>query len=111
MEHQIKCRIDQEDGEREAINSCNVRYLHSRLENETWDGVAVDLGTVGDRSPKVRDLGGSPVALAAGYALDVAIEQKDWTTGEQILEAVRKANLDGCKGQFFEARLAHRQRG
>jgi len=68
---------------------------------------ALEMGTAKDWTPTIRASNDSAVALAAGYALDMAFEQKDWATAERILETVRKADLDKCKGQYFEARLAH----
>jgi len=52
-----------------------------------------------------------PAAVAAGYAFDMAVERQDWATAERILDKVRKANVDGCQGKYFEARLAHGRGG
>jgi len=48
-----------------------------------------------------------PAALAAGYTLDMAIERQDWPMAERVLDKVRQADIDGCKGRYFEARLVH----
>ncbi|MFC1764346.1 tetratricopeptide repeat protein, partial [Planctomycetota bacterium] len=41
-------------------------------------------------------------ALAAGLAMGLALDKKDWHRAE----AIRYANLDGCQGELFEAQLA-----
>jgi len=44
--------------------------------------------------------------LAANHYLDLAIEKRDWVLAEDIVNAARKKDLDGCQGQVFAARLA-----
>ena len=48
----------------------------------------------------------SPQQLAAGHLFDMATDSKNWDLAEQVVEAVRRGNLDDCEGQLFAARLA-----
>jgi tetratricopeptide (TPR) repeat protein len=57
--------------------------------------------------PAIHAPYGRSGALAAGYVFDVALERKDWSLADQVLDKVRKGDLDGCQGRTFEARLAH----
>jgi tetratricopeptide (TPR) repeat protein len=44
--------------------------------------------------------------LTADYLFEIALRMRDWELAEQLIEASRHENLDGCEGQFFAARLA-----
>ena len=46
------------------------------------------------------------IELAANYLFDIALGTKDWDLAEQVIKIVRGANIDGCQGQDFAARLA-----
>lgn len=48
----------------------------------------------------------SPQQLAAGHLFDMATDSKNWDLAEQVVETVRRGNLDDCEGQLFAARLA-----
>jgi tetratricopeptide (TPR) repeat protein len=44
--------------------------------------------------------------IATSYLFEIAIAKKDWELAEEIVETVRRENIDRCGGQFFAARLA-----
>ncbi len=44
--------------------------------------------------------------LAVEYLFMTALKMEDWELAEQLAEAGRSEDLDGCEGQFFAARLA-----
>ncbi len=46
------------------------------------------------------------IELAANYLFDIALGTRDWDLAEQVTKIVRSANIDGCQGQDFAARLA-----
>lgn len=48
----------------------------------------------------------SPQQMAAGHLFDMATDSKNWDLAEQVVETVRRGNLDDCEGQLFAARLA-----
>jgi len=65
---------------------------------------ALETGTSQELIPESSDF--EQIELAANYLLDIALEKKDWDLAEQVTKIVRDANIDGCKGQDFAARLA-----
>jgi tetratricopeptide (TPR) repeat protein len=48
----------------------------------------------------------SPRRIAASHLFDMAADSKNWQLAEQVVETVRRENLDDCEGQLFAARLA-----
>lgn len=48
----------------------------------------------------------SPRHLAAGHLFDLARQQENWTLAEEIVDLVRRENLDDSQGALFAARLA-----
>ena len=44
--------------------------------------------------------------IAVSYLFEIALGGKDWKRAEEIVETVRRENIDRCGGQFFAARLA-----
>lgn len=46
------------------------------------------------------------VTLAANHLLDITIEATDWQLAEDVAQAARQGNLDGCQGNVFATRLA-----
>jgi tetratricopeptide (TPR) repeat protein len=48
----------------------------------------------------------SPQRIAAGHLFGMATNSKNWQLAEQVVETVRRENLDDCEGQLFAARLA-----
>ncbi len=90
-------------------------YQHT---GRVQDAVALALKAIDDDlqqpgqaadEPAIRAPYGRSGSLAAGYVFDVALERKDWSLASQVLDKVRKGDLDGCQGRVFEARLAHAQ--
>ena len=53
---------------------------------------------------KARSIG--PRHLAAGYLFDLARRQENWVLAEEIVEMVKRDNLDDCGGYLYSARLA-----
>lgn len=48
----------------------------------------------------------SPIRVAAGYLFDLARHRENWPLAEEIVERVRRDNLDDCGGYLYSARLA-----
>lgn len=46
------------------------------------------------------------IKLAAGHLFEIALRTKDWKLAEQVVEVVRREDLDNCGGLVFETRLA-----
>ncbi|MHC4888863.1 MAG: tetratricopeptide repeat protein [Planctomycetota bacterium] len=44
--------------------------------------------------------------IAVSYLFEIALEKKDWELAQEIVETVRRENIDRCSGQFFAARAA-----
>jgi len=65
---------------------------------------ALETGTSLELIPEGSDF--ERIELAANYLLDMALEKEDWDLAEQVIKIVRDANIDGCRGQDFAARLA-----
>ena len=53
-----------------------------------------------------RDIRNLQYEIAASYLFEIALEKKDWELAEEIVETVRRENIDRCSGQFFAARAA-----
>jgi tetratricopeptide (TPR) repeat protein len=65
---------------------------------------ALETGTSQELNPDSPDF--EQLELAANYLLDIALGTKDWDLAEQVIKIVRDANIDGCRGRDFAARLA-----
>jgi tetratricopeptide (TPR) repeat protein len=44
--------------------------------------------------------------VAANYLLNLACKDEDWSIADYVVDVARRANLEGCQGQLFSARLA-----
>ncbi|MHC4205596.1 MAG: tetratricopeptide repeat protein [Planctomycetota bacterium] len=64
------------------------------------------LETVAEQEPAPESSDFEQIELAANYLFDIALGTKDWDLAEQVTKIVRGANIDGCRGQDFAARLA-----
>ncbi len=53
---------------------------------------------------KIRNI--SPRHVAAGNLFDLACRQGDWRLAQELVDLVKRENLDNCKGYLFSARLA-----
>ena len=62
-------------------------------------------GSVGGPAFKLSEKS-SPRRLAASHLFDIATDRKDWILAEDIVQTVRRENLDDCEGQLFAGRLA-----
>ncbi|MBA7645123.1 hypothetical protein ES703_52876 [subsurface metagenome] len=51
----------------------------------------------------IRDL---QYEIAVRYLFEIALGKKDWELAEEIVETVRRENIDRCDGHFFAARAA-----
>ncbi|NIP27498.1 MAG: hypothetical protein GWN67_25765 [Phycisphaerae bacterium] len=58
------------------------------------------------KTDKLGEIRTTNYEIVASYLFDIALKTKDWQLAEQITEAVKRDNLDGCGGQFFSAHLA-----
>ncbi len=62
-------------------------------------------GTAGGPAFKLSEIS-SPRRVAASHLFDIASDRKDWILAEDIVQTVRRENLDDCEGQLFAGRLA-----
>ena len=53
-----------------------------------------------------RDIHNLQYEIAVGYLFEIALGKKDRELAEEVVETVRRENIDRCSGQFFAARLA-----
>jgi len=58
------------------------------------------------KTDKLGEIRSTQYEIVASYLFDIALKTKDWQFAEQIIETVKRDNLDGCGGQFFSAHLA-----
>jgi tetratricopeptide (TPR) repeat protein len=65
---------------------------------------ALEEGTSRQLVPDSPEFG--QMELAANYLLDIELDANDWDSAQNVIKIVRSANLDGCQGQDFAARLA-----
>jgi tetratricopeptide (TPR) repeat protein len=65
---------------------------------------ALEEGTSRQLIPDSSEFG--QMGLAANYLFDIELDAKDWDSAQNVIKIVRSANLDGCHGQDFAARLA-----
>ncbi len=65
---------------------------------------ALETGTSQELVPESSDF--EQIELAANYLFDIALGKEDWDLAEQVTQAVRGANIDGCRGQDFASRMA-----
>jgi tetratricopeptide (TPR) repeat protein len=65
---------------------------------------ALEEGTSRQLVPDSPEFG--QMELAANYLLDIELDANDWDSAENVIKIVRNANLDGCQGRDFAARLA-----
>jgi tetratricopeptide (TPR) repeat protein len=74
------------------------QYLNTVLQQEP-----VEQPDVTEDIEKVNVKGSK--SIAASYLLDIAVDQNDFSLAENVVDAARTDNLDGCNGNFFAARL------
>jgi tetratricopeptide (TPR) repeat protein len=67
---------------------------------------SVALDTYRKKKNTQRDIHEQQYEVAVSYLFEIALERKDWELQEEIVETVRRENIDRCDGQFFAARLA-----
>jgi len=64
---------------------------------------AIEMGT--EQEPVAQSVL-KHVTLAIDHLFDIALEAENWKLGEEVVETVRRTNLDDCHGNFFAARLS-----
>ena len=72
------------------------------LDVDDWAGRVVTDELATDRPEEMTN----PQRFAAAYIFRLSLASKDWNLAEQIVEIVRRKNLDDCDGKFFAARIA-----